>query len=117
MQNCKKTLKKAKRNGRTEFVGGLQERKPEAEVLTESGGIPGRQKVAHGSNVPALTSHASPSPRSKSGYEPERRVIKKDGPEARARAEDDLELDYEIRRKRIVRATILFFVACKSGIL
>lgn len=33
MQNCKKTLKKAKRNGRTEFVGGLQERKPDAEVL------------------------------------------------------------------------------------
>ena len=73
--------------------GDLQERKPEAKVLTESGGIPGRQKVAHGSNVPALTSHASPNPRSKSGYEPERRVIKKDGPEARTRAEDDLELD------------------------
>lgn len=86
-------------------------------MLTESGESPADKKVAHGSNVPALTSHASPNPRSKSGYEPERRVIKKDGPEAETRAEDNLELDYEIRRKRVVRATILFFVACKSGIL
>ena len=87
-------------------------------MLTESGGIPGRQKVAHGSNVPALTSHASPNPRSKSGYEPERRVIKKDRPEAETRAEDDWSwIMKEIRRKRVVRTTILFFVACKSGIL
>lgn len=79
-------MKKAKRNGRTEFVGGLQERKPEAEVLTESGESPADKK--------SPTGHASQNPRSKSGYEPERRVIKKDGPEAETRAEDDLELDY-----------------------
>lgn len=66
-------------------------------MLTESGGIPGRQKVAHGSNVPALTSHASPNPRSKSGYEPERRVIKKDRPEAETRAEDEKELNYAMQ--------------------
>lgn len=47
-QNCKKTLKKAKRNGRTEFVGGLQERKPEAEVLTESGESPADKKSPTG---------------------------------------------------------------------
>lgn len=87
-------------------------------MLTESGGIPGRQKVAHGSNVPALTSHASPNPRSKSGYEPERRVIKKDRPEAETRAEDDLELDYERNKKKKSRAYYdSFFCACKSSIL
>ena len=36
---------------------------------------PGQQKVIRGSNIPVLTSHVSQNPRSKSGYEPERRVI------------------------------------------
>lgn len=36
---------------------------------------PGRQKVVRGSKVPVLTSHAGLNLRSKSGYEPERRVI------------------------------------------
>lgn len=39
-------------------------------------GILGRQKVVCGSNVPVSPSHAGPNPRSKSGYETERRVIK-----------------------------------------
>lgn len=37
--------------------------------------VPGQQKVIRGSNIPVLTSHVSQNPRSKSGYEPERRVI------------------------------------------
>ena len=37
--------------------------------------VPGQQKVVRGSNIPVLTSHVSQNPRSKSGYEPERRVI------------------------------------------
>ena len=37
--------------------------------------VPGRQKVVRGSNVPVLTSHVGQNPRSKSGYEPERRAI------------------------------------------
>ena len=37
--------------------------------------IPGRQKIVRGSNIPVLTSHVGQNPRSKSGYEPERRVI------------------------------------------
>ena len=37
--------------------------------------IPSRQKIGRGSNVPVLISHAGLNPRSKSGYEPERRVI------------------------------------------
>ena len=37
--------------------------------------VPGRQKVVRGSNIPVLTSHVGQNPRSKSGYEPERRVI------------------------------------------
>lgn len=36
--------------------------------------------------------------------------VENDRPEAETRAEDDLELDYEIRRKRVVRATILFLL-------
>ena len=44
-------------------------------ILTESGTPPGRQKVVRGSKVPVLTSHAGLNLRSKSGYEPERRVI------------------------------------------
>ena len=38
--------------------------------------VPGRRKVVRGSNVSVLTSHVGQNPRSKSGYEPERRVIK-----------------------------------------
>lgn len=112
MQNCKKNAEKSEKKWSDRICWGLQERKPEAEVLTESGGIPGRQKVAHGSNVPALTSHASPNPRSKSGYEPERRVIKKDRPEAETRAEDDLELDYERNKKKKSRAYYDSFFCC-----
>ena len=37
--------------------------------------VPGRQKVVRGSNIPVLTSHVGQNPRSKSGYESERRVI------------------------------------------
>ena len=37
--------------------------------------VPGQQKVVRGSNIPVLTSHVGQNPRSKSGYEPERRVI------------------------------------------
>ena len=37
--------------------------------------VPGQQKVVRGSNIPVLTSHVSQNPRSKSGHEPERRVI------------------------------------------
>ena len=36
---------------------------------------PGRQKIVRGSNILVLTSHVGQNPRSKSGYEPERRVI------------------------------------------
>ena len=43
--------------------------------INEEREIPGRQKVVRGLNVPVLTSHAGLNPRSKSGYEPERRVI------------------------------------------
>lgn len=43
--------------------------------INEEREIPGRPKVVRGSNVPVLTSHAGLNPRSKSGYEPERRVI------------------------------------------
>lgn len=110
MQNCKKNVEKSEKKWSDRICWGLAGKKTGGGSANGERGIPGRQKVAHGSNVPALTSHASPNPRSKSGYEPERRVIKKDGPEARARAEDDLELDYEIRRKRVVRATILFLL-------
>ena len=46
------------------------------ELFNEEREIPGRQKVVRGLNVPGLTSHAGLNPRSKSGYEPERRVIK-----------------------------------------
>ena len=44
-------------------------------TINEEREIPGRQKVVRGLNVPVLTSHAGLNPRSKSGYEPERRVI------------------------------------------
>lgn len=37
--------------------------------------VPSRQKVVRGSNIPVLISHVGQNPRSKSGYEPERRVI------------------------------------------
>ena len=40
--------------------------------------VPGRRKVVRGSNVSVLTSHVGQNPRSKSGYEPERRVINGD---------------------------------------
>ena len=43
--------------------------------INEEREIPGQQKVVRGLNVPVLTSHAGLNPRSKSGYEPERRVI------------------------------------------
>ena len=43
--------------------------------INEEREIPNQQKVVRGSNVPVLTSHAGLNPRSKSGYEPERRVI------------------------------------------
>ena len=43
--------------------------------INEEREIPGRPKVVRGSNVPVLTSHAGLNPRSKSGYEPERRAI------------------------------------------
>lgn len=36
--------------------------------------------------------------------------VENNRPEAETRAEDDLELDYEIRRKRVVRAAILFLL-------
>ena len=38
--------------------------------------VPGRRKVVRGSNVLVLISHVGQNPRSKSGYEPKRRVIK-----------------------------------------
>ena len=44
-------------------------------TINEEQEIHGRQKVVRGLNVPVLTSHAGLNPRSKSGYEPERRVI------------------------------------------
>ena len=44
-------------------------------MLNGEWGIPGRPKVVRGSKAPVLTSHAGLNPRSKSGYEPERRVI------------------------------------------
>ena len=46
------------------------------ELFNEEREISGRQKVVCESNVTVLTSHTGLNPRSKSGYEPERRVIK-----------------------------------------
>lgn len=117
MQNCKKNAEKSEKKWSDRICWGLAGKKSGGGSANGERGNPRPTKSRPRVKCSCSNFAREPSPRSKSGYEPERRVIKKDGPEARARAEDDLELDYEIRRKRVVRATILFFVACKSGIL
>lgn len=112
MQNCKKNAEKSEKKWSDRICWGLAGKKTGGGSANGERGNPRPTKVAHGSNVPALTSHASPNPRSKSGYEPERRVIKKDRPEAETRAEDDLELDYERNKKKKSRAYYDSFFCC-----